>query len=812
MLRQYLRIAIRNLTRQKLLTVINVSGLSLGLACFTLILLFAISEFRFDSWHKNAARIFRLNQVYTMDNGEQGGDAGIGIPAGPAFRKDFPDVENTVRVTPAYEKLVKGAGEAIRMKVTFADTGFFSVFSFPLLAGQAGQALKDPHSIVITRSKALEIFGTADAVGKTMQIKFDTVFRPFTVSAVAADMPVTSSIRFDAVGSFDALFLIDSDRVRARNGWNMTFGDNTYVLLRPGSKLAAEPERLLRFRWHYFPDEEQAWRKDGKVQTRFSLEPLAGIHTDTRVDAGDPELTTNPKNIWILLCIAAGILLIAAINFTTLAIARGAGRAREIGVRKVIGGLRRQLIAQFFTESVLLSVISALLGLLLAYVLLPWFIRLSGRPMELSFVTHPQLAWMLTGSTLIVGLAAGLYPALVLSGFDPIQILRSRIRLGGSNYFTRGLVTIQFILSIGLIICTAIILKQVNYMRSKDLGLIKENTIAVRLRDVDAPRAYSRLKLALAADRSVKGVAASLMGLGEVDGSWGEMGGRYDFGGVQHGVIEYPVDAAFIPAMGIRLLAGRNFDPSITSDTAGNVIVNETLVRKDLGLTPAAAIGKRFRNAESGQYKTIIGVTCDFNFEPLNKFKVREQLFMMPALFQPNFVYVHLAGGDPAPTIATLGSAWRRIAPELPFEYSFLDEDLDSFYKSDARWGSIIGCAGAMSIFLACLGLAGLAALAAANRIKEIGIRRVLGASAMEVIALLTGGFLPMIFLAALVASPLAWYFMHTWLQGFAYRIDIGWATFGWSALSALGIAYVTVGVQAYRAARANPVKNLRVD
>lgn len=811
MLRQYLRIAFRNLNRQKALAFINVSGLSLGLACFTLILLFAISEFNFDSWHKQAARIFRVDQVYTRDDGGQGGDAGLGMPAGPAFRKDFPDVENAVRITPAQERLVAGTGGAVRIHMSFADTGFFSIFSFPLLEGQARQALRDPHSIVITRSKAVELFGTAGAVGKTVRIKFDTAFQPFSISAVAADMPVTSSIRFDALGSFEYLLSTDSGRVRAMNSWNMTFGDQTFVLLRPGSKLPEDQERLLRFRWRYFPDEAKVWRKDKKVHARFELEPLAAIHTDTRVDAGDPALVTNPKNIWILLTIAAGILLIAAINFTTLAIARSAGRAREIGVRKVVGGLRRQLIAQFLSESLLLSVISAGLGLLAAYMLLPWFSQLSGRPMEMSFIHHPQLAWMLAGSTLIVGLMAGVYPALVLSGFDPIQVLRSRVRLGGANHFTRGLVTLQFVLSIGLIISTAIILRQVRYLRSKDLGLIKENTIAIRLRDVNAGQAYSRLRMALAGDRSVFGITATEIGLGDAGDGWGEMGGLYDFGGTQHGVIEYPVDAHFIPVMGIRLLAGRNFDPAISSDTTGNVIVNETLVRNDLGVTPAEAIGRRFKDPGNNQYKTIVGVIADFNFEPLSG-KVREQMFTMHARFDPTFVYVHLRAGDPTPTIGTLEAAWRRTAPELPFEYSFLDEDLDNFYKSEARWGSIIGCAGVMSIFLACLGLAGLVALAAANRLREIGIRRVLGASAMEIVALLTGGFLPMVVIASVVASPLAWYFMHGWLEGFAYRIEIGWATFGLSVLAAVTVAYATIGVQAYRAARANPAESLRAD
>jgi putative ABC transport system permease protein len=813
MFRHYFRIAIRSLAKQRVLSFINVLGLSLGLACFCLVLLFAVSEFSYDRWHEKAPRIYRVDEVYTRDDGKQSGEAGLYMPLGPALKKDFADVEEAVRVTAAdANKLMKGNNGVMQMSMSFADPGFFSVFSFPLLEGNAETALSDPHAIVVTRSKAIQLFGTADAVGKTVQIKFDTTFRPFMVSAVAADLPVNTSITFDVMGSFNYLFLTDSDRVQGRNSWHMTFGDQTYVLLRPGSRLMNEPGRLLGFRQRYYPEEAGALHKGKGVTARFVLQPLTSLHTTSGIDVGPPGTTTDPKNIWILLSIAAAIVIIASINFTTMAIARSASRAREIGVRKVVGSLRRQLIAQFLTESVLLSVIATLFGLLLAYLLLPWFRQLSGRPLELSFSLLHQFGWILGGSTIVVGLLTGFYPALVLSGFNPVDVLRSRVRLGGSNYFTRGLVTFQFVLSIGLLTATVTILRQVGYMRSKDLGLIKENTIVVNLGNVDATKVYPLLRTALAGDRAVTGMATSAIGLGE---GQGQMGGMYDFNGKMDGVIEYPVDADFIPVMGMRLLAGRNFDPSITTDTVGSVIVNETLVRNEFGLTPPEAVGKQFKTAaRPGSlpvYKTIIGVARDFNFERLTR-KVRPQLFEMPAQFDPAKVFVHLRAGNPTPTLARIREAWTRLAPDVPFNYSFLDEDLDRFYKSEARWGNIVAWAGGISIFLAALGLFGLAALAAANRIKEIGIRRVLGATPIEIVGLLTGGFLPLVLLAALIAAPLAWYFMHKWLQDFAYRIDIGWWTFIVTALAALGISYLTIGFQAWRAARTNPAKNLRVE
>jgi putative ABC transport system permease protein len=808
MFRHHFRIAIRHLARQKVLSVINISGLSLGLACFSLILLFAVNEFSYDNWHQKAARIYRVSETYLRGDGQQEGDAGGNMPLGPAMRQDFPDVEEAVRINGPDKKLIKGDNGSMWLSMSFADPGFFSVFSFPLLSGNAEQVLKDPHAIVITRSKAIQLFGTTDAVGKTVRVKFDSTYRLFTVSGVAADLPKNSSISFDMMGSFDYLLRSDTDRMRGANDWHLTYGDQTYILLKPGSRLMNESERLLRFRFRYYPEEAEIWHKEKKVAARFYLQPLLNIHTDPTIQGSD---TTDPKNIWILLGIAGGILLIASINFTTLAIARSAGRAVEVGVRKVVGSRRSQLIRQFLLESVLLSVISAALGCLLALLLLPWFNDLSGKELVFSFALHPQLAWMLAGLTLLVGLLAGCYPALVLSGFRPVDVLKSRIRLGGSNYFTRGLVTFQFVLSIGLILGTVIILRQVSYMRSKDLGLIKENTIVVYTNNVDAAKIYPLLQHALTSDKDVAGIAASEIGLGE---GQGQMGDLYDFNGMKDGVIEYPVDANFIPAMGMRLVAGRNFDPAITADSVSSVIVNETLVRKDLGMTPQEAIGKQFTSGgrrEPVHYKTIIGVVRDFNFEALNRL-VRSQLFYVPAHIEPRCFFIHLRGGDPTRTLAAIAGAWKGVVPDVPLQYSFLDEELDRFYRSEMRWGNIIACAGSFSIFLACLGLFGLAALAASNRIKEIGIRRVLGASGLEIVALLTADFLRLVSVAAVIASPLAWYIMNKWLQHFAYRIDIGWWVFAATSLVAVAIAYITIGVQAWRAARINPVKNLRTE
>ncbi len=799
MLKHYIRIAIRNLSRQKVLTIINISGLSIGLACFSLILLFAVNEFSYDRFRTNAEHIFRVDEIYTRDDGSQMGESGLYTPLGPAMKKEFPDVIEAVRRSPSGEHIVKADGKVFRMKVGFSDPNVLSVFSFPLLAGK-DDVLKDAGNVVLTRSRAVQLFGAWDVVGRTISIKMDTSWKLFTVAAVAEDIPENTSISFDIMGSYDYL-LANSGRGKAADNWHETRGDATYVLLRPDSRLMNEPERLLQFRLRHYPDEAADYRAKKKLTAAFVLHPLRDLHTLTNMDDGG---TTDPKNIWILLAIAGGIILIASINFTTLAIARSARRAKEVGVRRVVGGLKGQLVVQFLTESVLLSVLSTILGCLLAYTLLPWFSELAGRDLDFSFSRFPELVWMLCGLTLLVGLLAGSYPALVLSGFNPVDVLKTKIKLGGSNFFTRSLVTVQFVLSIGLIIGTVIILRQVSFMRHKDLGLIKENTIVVNAGDANKEKSYLLFRQLLQSERSIKGITASAVGLGE---GQGEMGSMFDFDGKKTGVIEYPVDAAFIPVMGVQLLAGRNFDPAITADTVSSMIVNAALVNK-LGLTPSEAIGLRGK-AGRDDYKTIIGVTRDFNFEPLNR-EVRPQAFVFDANYPPTSYFVHLSGGDPTQSIAAISAAWKKIAPEFPLRYSFLDENLDRFYTSEARWGSIVACAGGISIFLACLGLFGLAALAAANRVKEIGIRKILGASTVEIVRLLTGGFLRLVLLSSLIASPIAWMVMNRWLRDYTYRIDMGWMVFVGTAGVALVIAFVTIGVQAARAARENPVGNLR--
>jgi putative ABC transport system permease protein len=803
MLRHYLTIAVRILERQKLSAFINVLGLSIGLACFSLFLLYGVNEFSYDRFHANQNSIYRVYDWWRYTE-RQGAEPSSSTPLGPALKSDIADVEEFVRVMGGGENVVRVDGKLLSARLTFADPQILSVFTFPLIEGDAKNTLSDPNNIVLTKSIATRLFGEADPIGRQFEIREGDEFKPFIVTGITEDIPVNSSIRFEMLGSFERVLNTPMGR-QSSQSWTMTIGINVFVKLRDGSQLMNEPERIASFRTKYFPNEAEElkkngeWSGEGVLPTGYGLQPLTSIHTDVSVDQG----ASNPRNIWTLIGIAGGVLIIACINFIVMSIGRSAGRSKEVGVRKVSGSRRKQLIFQFLSESLLLTSFSALLGIGLAQVLLPLFNELSGRSLTFSIGQYPEMIALMAGTIVVVGLIAGSYPALVLSGFEPIKALKNKIKLSGSNFFTRSLVTFQFVLSVTLIIVTVVFLQQLSFMRSRDLGLQKDQVIMIWSQNTNS---YEQFKQLIESQSVVAGVTGSEMGLGA---GAGQMGGGYDLAGKRQGVIEYPVDEKFLDVLGVKLIAGRNFRTGLTSDTVTSIIVNESLVRSGLNTTPEKAVGMQIASARDlSVRKTIIGVVKDFNFEPLTR-EVRPQLFSQPATFNPSAYFVHLKKVD-TETLSMLESAWKKVAPDLPFKYGFVDERFNAFYKEEQRWATILAWAGNICIFLASLGLFGLASLSAANRTKEVGIRKVLGASVPGIARLLSGDFVKLVFIAVMISTPIAWYITTQWLTQFAYRIELSWLTFVMTGIFALMVAAFTVGIQAMRAAVANPVKSLR--
>ena len=822
MIRNYLKVALRNLQKQKIFAFINISGLSIGIACFSLFLLYSFHEFNFDRFHKNAPDIYRayISDALPSSNGINAStDYNGPTPEtwGEAMKRELPDVVNFVRLQlPWGENLVQTGNKTLRAQVGFADQSLFSVFSFPLKYGTKNTALHNKYDVVLTVSKAKELFGTDDVVGKTIEIQLGTKNYPFTISAIAEDAPSNSTIKFDVLGSFTFINSYRPDYFDIGNNWHPTVRQ-TYVQLKPGSKLPGDARQLERFMESYEPDFISQsknyiaymkklgvqWKGNGLPES-LRLQPLTTIHTDTSFNAWGftDHGKIDPKIVWVLLTIAAGILLIACINFTTLSIGRSAGRSKEVGVRKVVGAEKRQIIFQFLTEALLLAVVSAFLGLLMAIFFLPLFNQFAETDLHFSFLQYPQMGIVLIVIVLLIGLLAGSYPALVLSGFKPVEVLKNKIRIGGSNLFTKSLLTFQFVLSIILIISTIIILQQTKYLLNKNPGFDKENVVALDASQADQDKVFPLFKQEALKYHEIEGVTSAAAGLG----AGNDFLGYADPGTGNFADINI-IDPDYLKVMGMKLVAGENIQPSSSGDPLKPIIINETMM-KAYGWTRQNVIGKQIKNFQ-GKTAVITGVVKDFNYRPLSE-RIKNQAFETSENKGYSHFYVRIHAGDPAQALINIEKAWKTVVPNIPMKYSFLDEDVNNYYRSEQRWTSIVGMAGGISIFLACLGLLGLAMLSAINRTKEIGIRKVLGASVTSVIMLLSKDFIRLIIIAFVIATPVAWYIMYRWLQDYAARIGINWWVFALTGLAAAIIGFITISSQSVKAAIANPVKSLR--
>ncbi len=810
MLQNYLKSAARSLLKNKGISAINIAGLSIGLACFCIVLLHVLDEFSFERMHTKADRIYRV-YIHIQEglSGEpESKSAYLPMPLGPAMQADFPDVVRYSRYRGYSNSFVRTYNGVTDERIEFADTAFFSMFSFPMLYGNAAQALSDPANVVLTEKVALRLFGESNPVGKILEIKLEDQFEPFTVSAVAQNPPSNSTCQFEILLPFSRYATTASGK-RNENRWQSS-SMMTFVELRPGSGLASNETQMLQFRHKYFPDEEKEYRSTGQwtkagTPITYGLQPLLTLHNDTSFEGA----AGNPKQTMILLGIGIMILLIACINFTTLAIGRSAGRAREIGVRKVIGAGRQQLSAQFLTEAIVLSGLSAGLGMALAGALLPVFNQISGKTLDFNFRQFPELWWLLPGMVLLTGLLSGIYPAFVLSGFSPLETLKSKFRVGGENWFTRSLVTFQFVLSVGLIGCTFVMMRQLDFMKSKNPGFNKENVVIVNAEGTkDSRKTLERFRNLLQKQPDIAGISSAELSLG-ADAGWSRS--SFEYKGAHKEIFEYHVDPQYVPVLGLQLLAGRNFDYSVVADTQTSIIVNEAAVR-DFGWTPESAIGQTltgYDESNPSKNPVVVGVVQDYNYLSLHD-QLKPMMFQMFSSYAPFQFYVRIAPGHPGTALERIRQAWVGSEPVLPFRYTFLDQNLQKFYAADERRSRLVAYAGILAIALACLGLFGLSALAAANRTKEIGVRKVLGAGMGSLAGLLAKDFLKLVLIAIVIASPLAYYLMDKWLADFAYRIDLRWWMFGAAGVLAVFTALLTVGYQSIKAAVANPVHSLK--
>lgn len=794
MIRNYFKIAIRNLTRNKVFSVINIAGLSLGLTCCMLIVLYTKDEVSFDRFQENKDQLFRV-MVTMKDEHETRTFGSTNAIHGPTFKQDIPEIREVIRAQ-SNSFVIKKGNEVLKEDVLFADAPFFSVFSMPLLSGDPKTVLSDIHSIVLSEDLAEKYFGSRNAVGQTMLLKVGDEFEPFIVSGVAKRCPQNSSIQFDAVLPF---------AYQEAKGWTdsewMGFYMNTFILLHEKADYHAVVSKMNQVSKSKVTA-ELGKEKDFKSQVVFDLMPFLDMHLQS--NNGDLrnglDHASSPIYSYILSGIAIFILLIACINFVNLTVARSLNRAKEIGVRKVVGGLRKQLIYQFLGESFLLSFLAFALAIVFTQIALPVFNELANKQLALSYLLDTALVSGYVALFFATGLVAGVYPALVLSGFSPVQTLYNRTKLSQKNYLTKGLVIFQFALSVCLVIGTIVIYSQFQYLTNKDLGYNDKNLVSFSLgRGGPGKEVMEVVQNELKNTAGIASVAA-------FNGNYNGTGAKVDGREIGFGYIG--VSDEFLSTLQIPVLKGRNFSKSFSTDPEEAIVVNEAFVKRAGLKNP---IGQEVNFEWKNKKMKIIGVIRDYHYASL-KDTIAPLVLTQDPNYRVGTIMAKLDSKDTPATIRAIEKIFRNHIKNLPFEYKFEDEANLKRYESEAKWKQMITLAAALSIFVSCIGLFGLATFNAEMRVKEIGIRKVLGASVASITTLLSMDFVKLVIISIIIALPISFYGANMWLQDFPYRIPMSWSYFAWAAVLAITIAVLTVSYQSIRAAMLNPVKSLRTE
>ncbi len=799
----YFKTGWRNLVRNKVYSIISIVGLSIGLACCMLIMLYNNDEVSYDRFHKNAGNIYRIVHTDTEPDGKISGSNGItGMMQGPAFKREIPEIMEYARVH-GYSIPVKVGNEVFLEEALFAEDNFFSVFSFPLKAGNPVNVLKD-NSVVLSEDVAKKFFGSTDVIGKTIELQKPAdhdapgqpEFESYVVTGIVSRSPQNSTIKISMLFSMKRT---EEERSGDTNWLN--FFLNTFVVLRPGADVkAVEAKMKVVYESNAKEQIREAKEKYGNYTTwNYKLQPLLSIHLSKEFSADNGlKDASNPVYTKILSGIALFMLVIACINFVNLTVARSLKRAREIGVRKVIGGARKQLIIQFLGESFLLSFFSFALALLLVTIVLPVFNSLSGKELAFSYLFTTKLIVGYLLLYIITSLLAGIYPAWILSGFNPVQTLYNRMPLSGRNYLTKGLVVFQFTLTTFLIIATITIYSQFRFLTHFDLGYDDRNLVIVETDRMKSDQ-LNIFRRELMKNSSITAVAARQRG------QWGTIA-KTD--GNQLEFAMDVIDSTYLPLLKIPLVQGRNFSGKFASDSTRSVLVNETFMKK--------AGWKDLNNRQVDFFYDnikydVVGIVKDYHYASLME-EIRPQLFIMHPKYSYGQLLIKVNPANISSALAHIEKVYKTLQPFQPYSYEFKSERNEKQYAAEQQWKQIITYASLITIFISCIGLFGLATLAAEKRVREIGIRKVLGASVGAIATMLSNSFLRLVLLATVIAFPLAWWAMNEWLQNYPYRIEISVWVFALAMTIVAVIALFTVSFQAIKAAVANPVKSLRTE
>jgi len=797
MFRHYFKTALRNLWKNKKFSAINIIGLSVGLTCCILMMLYIQHELSYDNFQKKGDRIARVIMEYSMSGTVNRGNF-TSTKVAPAFKKNFAEVEAAVRMSKT-SRIINYDDKLFNEKsFIYADSTFFDLFSFKLLKGNPKYALSGPNVVVFTRSSAKKYFGDEDPVGKTIRVGSNET--PYRVTAVIEDCPSNSQIKFDFLASFSSLGVTQEETY-----WDANF--TTYFLLKDPASIAS-----LQAKIPGFMKKETSSIMSGGDYITFDLEPFKSVHLYSLYDGFEPN--NSITYIKIIAIVALLILAIACFTYINLSTARSMERAKEVGIRKVSGAYKNQIFWQFIGESLILSFLALLLSVVTAILLLPSFNRLAGRQLDLSSLASPSIIGFSLIIIICISLFAGSYPAFILSGFQPVKVLKGAFKNTGSGLWLRkSLIVFQFIISAFLIVATFIIQSQLHYIQNKDLGYDKAHIVVLPL-DYKMQANLNTIKTELKTNPDVLSISKAnnepINILSSYSMSSGDKSGKQ---GVS--VNANVVDEDFIKTIGAQIIAGIDFTEQDTKDVMADqqnkkiyhYILNESAARA-LGWGVQEAIGKKMFLGEQ-RPGTVKAVIKDFHFSSFHN--PIKPLVLFNEEWSGNLL-VKLSGRHMQQTIAFLESKWKTLVSHRPFEYSFLDDDYDKLYSSEIRLGKVLNIFASIAVLLAALGLFGLSAFAIQQRTKEIGIRKVLGASAGSIAVLLSNQFVKLVLVALVIASPIAWLVMNNWLQDFVYRVHIGLWIFLVSGMIAVMIALITVSFQAIKAAIANPVKSLRTE
>ena len=802
MFKNYFKVALRNLWKNKAFSAINIIGLASGLAVCLLIVLYVVNELSYDKYNVNADRIYRLDADIYFNN-TSAIFAVAPDPLALTLKREYPVVEEMTRVNYQSDILIKKGNENVPDRdAAYVDSTFFKVFTIPMVAGNPTTALTEPNSIVIDETTAKKYFNTTDVLGKTLYVDNNTNCK---ITGVIKDIPKQSHFHFHFI----------RQRGKDNQSW---LSNNTYnyILVQKGVSQAQMQKdvdvTVNKYIGKDLADQLHSSLKDLQGKGNhfiYHLMPLTDIHLHSNKQY-EIEPNGDITYVYIFSVIAIFILLIACVNFMNLSTARSANRAKEVGIRKVAGSLRSHLIAQFLTESVLLSFFSLLLAILLAVILMPFFNQLSGKEMSVTTLFSTWLFPVMISLVLVVGFVAGSYPAFYLSSFQPIQVLKGKIAKGfKSSWLRSGLVVFQFSISIILIIGTIVIYNQLDYIRSKKIGYNRDQVLVVH----NIYNLNGKIKLFRNETTTIPGVVNATVGDLPTSSNFDNEGWFRDasFDATKAVVLTtFYVDDNYVPTLGMQIKSGRNFSKDFPSDSTG-VLINESAV-KVLGFKDPFKETLYRPNFSDGAIHGaigyhVVGILKDFNFSSMHD-NIGPLIIQWSDNYQSMAVRVNTK--NVSSIIDNIKSKWNEMAPGQPFNYSFMDADFNKIYTAEQQTGKLFITFAVFAIFIGCLGLFGLVTYAAEQRTKEIGVRKVLGASVGGIVAMISKDFAKLVLIASLFAFPVAWWAMHKWLQSFAYRIDISWWVFVVAGLAAILIALITVSFQAIKAATANPVKSLR--